>query len=58
MLDRDQIVDLLWYLGATEVIDNGHSDWIRFTCTVHNEVHPSAGVNVKNNIYNCFRLWK
>lgn len=54
MLDREQIVDLLYYLGASEVKDKPGNKWIQFTCTVHNEVHPSAGVNIESNIYNCF----
>lgn len=54
MLSREQICDLLWELGASEVIDHSSNKWIRFTCTVHKEEHPSAGVNVEHNIFNCF----
>lgn len=56
MLNREQICDLLWELGATEVIDHNSNKWIRCTCPVHKEEHPSAGVNVENNVFNCFRL--
>lgn len=54
MLTREQICDLLWELGATEVIDHNSNKWIRCTCPVHKEQHPSAGVNVEHNIFNCF----
>lgn len=53
MLSREQICDLLYELGASEVIDHNNK-WIRFTCTVHKEQHPSAGVNVEHNVFNCF----
>ena len=53
-LSREQLVDLLYYLGSTKVIDNGTSAWIRCCCPVHNEEHPSAGIKVDENIFNCF----
>lgn len=53
-LNAEQIIDLLYYLGTDKVIYKPGNKWIQFNCTVHNESHPSAGVNIDNNIYNCF----
>ena len=53
-LNVEQIIDLLYYLGTDKVIYKPGNKWIQFNCTVHNESHPSAGVNIDTNIYNCF----
>ena len=53
-LNVEQIIDLLYYLGTDKVVYKPGNKWIQFNCTVHNESHPSAGVNIENNIYNCF----
>src|SRR5574344_945241 len=53
-LSAEQIIDLLYYLGTDKVIYKPGNKWIQFNCTVHNESNPSAGVNIENNIYNCF----
>ena len=53
-LTREQIIDLLYYLGASKVVNRSSSNDIQFTCTVHNESRPSAGVSVDKQIYNCF----
>ena len=53
-LNVEQIIDLLYYLGTDKVIYKPGNKWIQFNCTVHNESNPSAGVNIDNNIYNCF----
>ena len=52
-LSREQLVDLLYYLGSTKVIDNGTSAWIRCCCPVHNEEHPSAGIKVDEKRDDC-----
>lgn len=53
-LTREQIVDLLYYLGASEVKDYQGKDNIQYTCTVHGETNPSAGVSVSKQLYSCF----
>lgn len=53
-LNREQIIDLLRYLGASKIIDKGTKDNIQFTCTVHGESNPSAGVSVSKQTYHCF----
>lgn len=52
-LTREQIVDLLYYLGATEVKNHESKESIQFTCTVHRENNPSAGVSITKQLYNC-----
>lgn len=53
-LNAEQIIDLLYYLGTDKVIYKPGKKWLQFNCTVHKESHPSAGVNIDNNIYHCF----
>lgn len=53
-LSREQIVDLLYYLGASKVINNEGKLNIQFTCTVHGESNPSAGFHVEKQTFNCF----
>lgn len=54
ILSNDQVTDLLYYLGASKVVDRGNS--IQFTCVVHGESRPSAGVYIYEGIqmYHCF----
>lgn len=52
-LTREQILDLLKYLDATKIVDKGR-DNIQFTCTVHGENNPSAGVSVSKQVFNCW----
>lgn len=53
-LSREQIVDLLKYLGASKIKDREGKRDIMFTCTVHGESNPSAGINVETGVFNCF----
>lgn len=53
-LTRDDIVDLLYYIGASKVKNRETSDNIQFTCTVHGENNPSAGVSISKQTWNCF----
>lgn len=53
-LTREQIIDLLYYLGASKVVNRSSSNDVQFTCTVHKESRPSAGVSVDKQLYNCF----
>lgn len=53
-LTREQIIDLLYYLGATKVIDKPGNANIMFTCTVHGESNPSAGYNIEKGVFHCF----
>lgn len=53
-MTREQILDLLQYLGATRINDRGNSDNIQYTCTVHKESTPSAGISVDKGVYHCF----
>jgi DNA primase len=53
-LTREQIIDLLEYVGAEHIINNESKNWIMFCCPVHGENHPSAGVNVEEQYFNCF----
>lgn len=53
-LTREDIVDLLYTLGASIVKNRETNDNIQFTCTVHGESNPSAGVSVSKQTFNCF----
>lgn len=53
-LTREQVVDLLTYLGASKIINREMKDDIQFTCTVHGENNPSAGFNLDKQVFNCF----
>lgn len=53
-LTREQIVDLLYYLGASKVINRETKKDIMFTCTVHGENNPSAGYDVEKEVFHCF----
>lgn len=52
-LSREQVVDLLYYLGSSKVINHENKDDIQFNCTVHGESNPSAGFNLDKQVYNC-----
>ena len=53
-LTREQIVDLLSYLGSSKIINRETKDDVMFTCTVHGESNPSAGFNLEKQVFNCF----
>lgn len=53
-MTREQIIDLLYYLGASKVVDKAGKSDIQFTCTVHGESNPSAGFNVEKMCFHCF----
>lgn len=53
-LTREQVIDLLYYIGASEVINKEGKSDIQFTCTVHGENNPSAGFNLDKMCFNCF----
>lgn len=53
-LTREDIIDLLQYLGARKIKNNPSKDNIQFCCTVHNEDNPSAGISVSKQVFNCF----
>lgn len=52
-LSREQIVDLLNYLGVNKIRDYGKDD-IQFCCPIHGENTPSAGVSIEKQVFNCF----
>jgi DNA primase len=54
MISREQLIDLLYYLGTNKVVDKPSNPNIQFSCTIHNESNPSAGVNTELGIFNCF----
>lgn len=53
-LTREQVIDLLYYLGASKVINKEGKSDLQFTCTVHGESNPSAGFNLDKMCFNCF----
>ena len=53
-LTREQVVDLLRYMGSDKIIDHPNKDNIQFNCTVHGENTPSAGFSMSKQIFNCF----
>ncbi len=53
-LSRDQIVDLLKYIGTSKIIDRAGKDNIQYTCNIHGESNPSAGVSISKQIFHCF----
>ena len=52
-LSREQVIDLLYYLGTSKVVDKPGNDNIQFNCTVHGESNPSAGFSVEKQCFNC-----
>ena len=53
-LTREDIVDLLNYLGSPHIKNIEGKDDIQFCCTVHGESNPSAGVSISKQQFNCF----
>ena len=53
-MTREQVIDLLYYLGASKVVNKEGKSDIQFTCTVHGESNPSAGFNLDKMCFNCF----
>ena len=53
-LTREQVIDLLYYLGASKVVNKEGKSDIQYTCTVHGESNPSAGFNLDKMCFNCF----
>lgn len=53
-LSREQIVDLLKYLGASKIVNREGKEDVMFTCTVHKESNPSAGYNLEKGVFHCF----
>ena len=48
------MIDLLYYLGSSKVVDKPSNPNLQFNCTIHHESNPSAGVNIEKGIFNCF----
>ena len=46
MLTKEQVEDLLRNVVHASVIKDWKGNKIQFTCTVHGESHPSAGINI------------
>lgn len=53
-LSREQVVDLLYYLGSAKVINKEGKSDIQFCCSIHGENNPSAGFNIDKMCFNCF----
>ena len=53
-MTREQVIDLLYYLGASKVVNKEGKSDIQFTCTVHGESNHSAGFNLDKMCFNCF----
>lgn len=53
-LTREQIVDLLYYIGSAKVINKEGKSDIQFCCTIHGESNPSAGFSLEKMCFNCF----
>jgi DNA primase len=53
-LNREQIIDLLQFLGSAKINERPSSDDIMFCCTVHGEENPSAGISISKQIFHCF----
>ena len=53
-MTREQVIDLLYYLGASKVVNKEGKSDVQFTCTVHGENNPSAGFNLDKMCFNCF----
>lgn len=52
-LSREQIIDILKYIGVSKIIDHGKSN-IQFCCPVHGESTPSMGYSFDKEVCNCF----
>lgn len=53
-LTREQVIDLLYFLGSAKVINKEGKSDIQFCCTVHGESNPSAGFSLEKMCFNCF----
>ena len=53
-LTREQVIDLLYYLGSPKVINKEGKSDIQFCCSIHGENNPSAGFNIDKMCFNCF----
>lgn len=53
-LTREQIIDLLNYIGVDKIIDRPNRDNIQMCCPIHGESNPSSGISVEKQVFNCF----
>lgn len=53
-LNREQIIDILEYVGVSKIINREGKDDIQFCCPVHGESNPSAGISIDKQVFNCF----
>jgi len=53
-MSREQIVDLLEYLGVRKIKNNPAKDNIQMCCPIHNEDNPSAGISIEKQVFHCF----
>lgn len=52
-LSREEIIDILKYIGVTKIIDHG-KDNIQYCCPIHGESTPSMGYSMRKGLCNCF----
>lgn len=53
-LSREQVVDILEYIGSSKIVNKEGKDDIQFCCTIHNEQNPSAGFSLSKQMFHCF----
>lgn len=53
-LTREQVIDILEYIGSPKIVNKEGKDDIQFCCTIHGESNPSAGFSLEKQIFNCF----
>ena len=54
LLKRDDVLDLLNYIGVEKIRNFEYKDDIQFCCPVHGEKNPSMGFSIEKGLCNCF----
>ena len=51
---REQLLDILDYIGVNKVVNKEGKDDVQFCCPIHGENNPSAGFSLEKQVFNCF----
>ena len=54
VVTREQLIDILNYIGSPKIVNKEGKDDVQFCCTIHNERNPSAGFSLEKQKFHCF----
>ena len=53
-INREQLIDILNYIGSSRIVNKEGKDDVQFCCTIHGENNPSAGFSLEKQKFHCF----